>query len=278
MNERFCKKCNKIKIRGHFNKKYCSVCRKDLRERPKGNLTKEQILYAKKNAGVKTRSQIAKDLKTSISSLKRSCKNVSFNNPKQKKYKSNPNLVNSILRYYEKHGRKKTQEKFPNEKIRSVVEYYRDQFEPRNKKWTNNEFLELNKMAGIISFKDQALFLKRPGANKGSIISIWTRRNKAKQGLINGVSYSRKNDFFLKENVPFVITSFGSNKVQKRKLILWVDAKKYMKSNIPSIIKNHICAMAEHQEKIFNVKDVRRKVLKMIKQRSNYSQGDKNNY
>jgi hypothetical protein len=86
-----------------------------------------------------------------------------------------PDVVEKVCRYYEKHGKIKTQEKFPDVRVRSIVERHR-LFKPRQRRWTAEEHLECIRMAGLISYKRQARFFNRPNANAGSIKSFYSKR------------------------------------------------------------------------------------------------------
>lgn len=264
---RFCKICKKTKITGHKNKKYCDPCRKKRLKKPKGTMTKTQIAFARKHRSDMKRADICKALGVSLSNLKRSCPDVNFQyiHFKKNRYSTNPALVKKICRYYEKHGRVKTQEKFPDVKVRSVVERY-NFFNPRQVKWTDEQLIELTKMAGIISMDAQAKYFKRPNSNKGGIKSVWMKRFGHGQRIINGMSYWKANHF-VKKSCPVIETPFGSNEHTQRHLVLWVDFEKHINSDCPEFIKEAVSAMADFQRKLFGVKDVRAKVKRLIKQR-----------
>jgi hypothetical protein len=260
---RLCALCKKVKITGHLNKKYCEPCRKKRLSKPKGTLTKKQIQYVKKWAGKKDRHEIAKDLGVSLSNIKRSCPGLNLTY--HYKYCNNPKLVEKVCKYYEKHGKRKTQEKFPDVAVRSIVERYK-KYEPRQLPWTDEQLIELTKMAGLISMKSQAKYFNRPLANEGSIRSVWVKRFGHGQRVINGMAHWKARHF-IKKSCPVIDTPFGSNNHKQRHLVLWVDFEKHIKDDCPKFIKEAVSAMADFQRKLYGVKDVRGKVKRLIKNR-----------
>lgn len=225
-------------------------------------MTHAQILEAKRLAGTMPREWIALALGVSLSNLKRSCKGTSFNY--HNKYKANPDIVKRVTKYYEKHGKTKTQEKFPDLNVRSIVERYRH--EPRQIRWTGPQLIEIIKMHGFISKKNQAKFFKRPRANEGSIVSVWQKTLKIKRShtdVGHHMVASWKIERFLKKGCPK--TPACHNGIEGA--YLWHDVDKFLKKSTPKIIKDCAKAIALYQEWLFDSKEPRKEVLKMIKER-----------
>lgn len=97
-----------------------------------------------------------------------------------------PELVRSVCLFYELHGKVKTQKTFPNVKVRSIVERYK-QFRPRQIRWKNDQLIEAVKMAGLVSPKAQAKYFNRPNAHTGSIQSLWMKKFGHGQSQMNGL-------------------------------------------------------------------------------------------
>lgn len=265
---RLCKECKKVKIQGHKNKKYCEDCRLSLVKKPKGTMTKDQIAFAIKNKNKLSRHEICKKLNESLSNLKRSCKGIKFeaDSLKKNKYKTNPDLVKEVLKYYEKNGRKKTQEKFKDIKVRSITEKYKD-FKPLQTKWENQDILEAAKMAGLISVKAQIKYFSHRGIGVSGIRHLWDRRFGTQQSNLHGIPLYKAKHFVLK-SAPALEINFGKTKTKKtRKIILWVDAEKHLKKDCPEFIKDSIKSMAIFQRRLFKVKNVKQKIKRMIQQR-----------
>ena len=192
-------------------------------------------------------------------------KNISLDAHSYKK-----ELVQKVLAYYEKHGRPKTQKKFPKVNVRSIVERNYGEFEPRQIKWTPAQIHMLTKFAGIVSFEDQARYFKRPRANAGSIKSAWMKKFGHGSGNINGMSGWRAR-LFVTEDCPFIRSSYwDTNHKDKgsysRSLYLWTDMEKYLRPDCPEFIKEAIVAMAKFQRWLFGVESVRTEIRKIQKE------------
>lgn len=249
-----CVKCKKRdRFSAHFNCKYCDPCRIALLHKPAGRLTKEQAAKARKLIHKMPRDEIAKEIGVSVATLKRWARdNGNIRLAYFNKWVIDPDLVKTVCEYYAKHGMTKTQKKFPNVKLRSVIERYAKVVgaPPRQIRWKPNELLVLVKMAGIISKKDQAIYFSRPRANKGSITSAWMKKFKCSGSSINGLSYWLARRLTDKEPNP-ISTQYwysrrGDNSFSRR-LVLWVDLEKSLRADLPDHIKDAVKVMAKFQ-------------------------------
>jgi transcriptional regulator with XRE-family HTH domain len=156
---RTCLTC-KRPIRGHFNRKRCRPCAKRLVKRPVGKLSPGQEKVARKLAGKMKQDDLADRIGCSRSNLIRWARDhkVSLDSLSLK-----PDVVKKVCAYYERHGRKRTEKKFPNVRVRSIVERYK-LFKPRQIKWTDKQIIEAARMAGLISPGAQAKYFNRPRA------------------------------------------------------------------------------------------------------------------
>lgn len=284
MKDDICQECHKNKKSSlHANAKYCLPCKNKLLSKPKGTLTLKQIQYAKRYAGKKNITDIAKELGVSKSNIKRSIPGVSF--CFLYKYKKNPALVLAVSNYYSKHGRRKTEQKFGKEvNVRSIVEHYK-MHSSRQVRFTNDNYKELLRMAGLISMEAQARFLNRPGAFRGSITSFWQKcilsKNSNGQTDVNGLRYHKVKHLVNKTwnpkernyilHCPFAeIKFFAQDKTLNNKIYLWVDLEKNLKETIPSFIKEAVRAQAMFQKWIWQDSNPREKILDMIKTREDF--------
>lgn len=235
-------------------------------------MTRDQIKIAKEMAGKVPREEIAMALGVSLSNLKRSCRDTSF--LYYYIHKNNPNLVREICSYYEKNGKNKTQKKYPNIKIRSVIEHYKT-FSPRQTRWTEKQLHELVKMGGLVSKEAQAKYFNRPRANAGSIESAWIKKINTKMSTIHYLPTYRAK-YFIKNSCPSIEVKFWSrntiNKGKKPhqefvKAHLWCDIKKHLKNDCPSFFKEAVIALDKFQQWIFNSTNPKPLILKMIQER-----------
>jgi len=268
------KKCLSCKtsIAGtHANTKRCKPCIAILRKRPLGTMTKKQIAIATSLSNKMKFTDVAKHLGVSKSNLKRSIDTSKVKFTFHNKHKNNPHLVKTICAYYEKHGKRETQKKFPDVKVRSVLEKYK-LFSPRQSRWSDKEIIEAVKMAGLISYKAQWVYFKRPLAFAGSITSFWMKKFGFGQGKVNGLRGYRGKPF-VKPRCKPVIIKFGELREKRHdedweaKVYLWVDLEKHLLPNVNEDFKIAIQTMASFQRWLWQSENPRAKILKMIKQR-----------
>jgi hypothetical protein len=210
-------------------------------------MSPSQIDEAKRLAGTMPREAIAEALGVSLSNLKRSVKDVRFTYFNH--LRNNPKMVREVCSYYEKHGKRKTQEKYPHLKIRSIVEKYKN-FSPRQSRWKDHELIELAKFAGLVSFKKQAEFFNRPLANEGAIRSAWVKNLKTKSSFMHGLPI-HKAKIFLNSGFPVIKRQALTRDRYSNEMVLFCDAKNYIADDCPEFIKGAITAMAEFQVLLF---------------------------
>lgn len=269
-----CPICKKRKKQKHFNAKYCKPCALERRKRPIGRLTKKQERQVKKMAGSVYRDEIARRIGTSKATFMRWARQhpeINFN-----AHKYPETVVREVCDYYEKHGKIKTQKKYPNVKVRSIVERYLKDLghAPRQIRWTDRQLMQLVKMAGIISMSAQARYFDRPNAHRGSIQSAWMKKFGRGGSSINGLSWYTARQY-VDYYCPVLQTKFwkmrkelrGKQPIveQSRMLVLWVDLEKHMSEDLPEHIKAGIRALAKFQKWIHG-KNVRKNIVNMIKE------------
>jgi hypothetical protein len=237
-----------------------------LKRKPAHNLTQHQQNQAKRLAGTMPIQDIVKKMGVSRTNLQRFGRDekISFNYFNQ--HKKNPDRVTEICDYYVKYGLTKTQKKYSNIKIRSIIEHY--SHEPLQIRWTNKQRIELARMAGLISLDAQARYFDRPGANAGSIKSYWSKNQGHGQRNINGIPHWIAKHF-VKNSCPFVETKFGSSKKNTKRLVLWVDLRKNLLPGAPFWLKKAMSTMSTYQAWLWDCKEkyVHKKVIRMISER-----------
>lgn len=230
-----------------------------------------QIAAAKKLIGKMSREDIAKEVGASRSAFNRAFrgKHVVFYN----RYSHNPNLVKRVCAYYEKNGRPATIKAFPDANVRSIVEHYgqrKGMIKPRTIRWTDSQLRELAKMGGLVSYQAQAKFFKRPRAYAGSIAAAWTKKFGYLSGEINGMKHNQARHF-VTASCPFITVKLlkarKKTRFNYRKVYLWTDMEKHLRSDCPDFVVEAIKALANFQRWLFDVKDPRRAVIAMQKAR-----------
>lgn len=245
-----CGNCKKRpKHSAHFNARWCNPCRLAFLRVPPARLSREQVRIVKKLAGTMYVHDLAKDVGVSKPTLVRWAKRngVSLNALAYK-----PKVIEQVCRYYEKHGKARTQKRFPNVSVRSIVErYYRRYgFKLRQERWTPEQLIFCAKSAGLVSHERLAKHFNRPRANEGSITSVWMKNFKIGGGQVNGLSYSVARHY-VKASCPIYETNFwrarrGGTEFG-RKIALWVDVEKHLRADVPKHLADAIRALAKFQ-------------------------------
>lgn len=260
----------KIMHTRHFNAKWCSRCRDERVTRPKSSMTPAQISRAKTLIGKMPREEIAERIGVSVSSLKRAFRGVrlAYHN----KWARNPDFVREVCAFYAANGKRASVERYPGVCIRSIVERY-PLPSRRQSRWTDEQLIELAQMAGVISLASQAKYFSRPGANRGSIVSVWMKRFGSGGGCINGLAwYMAKH--FVDERCPKVKTPFWRRREHDdggpdrgRILVTWVDLERHLKADAPDWLRESAAAMAKFQRWLHGVKDPKRRIKRIIETR-----------
>lgn len=255
-----CPDCKKREKQKHHNSKWCSSCAVDRRDKPRSTCTAAQIREAKKLIGKMPAEDIAKEIGTSVSSLKRAFRGKSIWY-KNSKYVNQPELVRRVVTCYEKHGRAETAKAFPGVNVRSIVErssHYGIKMKQRQRRWTETEIILAAKMAGIVDGSTQATIFNRPGANEGSIKSLWAKRFRTAGGNIHGMSEWMAKEI-LKPGYPVLKTRVWSRRKGARNrsglvrgLVLWSEMEPYLKKGVPKFIKDAVRVMAAFQRWLFD--------------------------
>ena len=260
VNNNICAQCGRKISRKHLNQIYCTKCNYLIREKnihiPRS--AKEwQIDKVIRLAGVKEINEIAKEIGMSRSSVKRigNYFGISFFIQKY-----SDDLIEEVLKFYWSNGKKKTAERFPDVKVRTIIDHKGKGYRKRQKRWTDEQIIQLIRMAGIIPIEKQYKIFNRPLAHKGSIKSAWTKKFGVAQKRINGL-YTNKALYIAKDKCPYIETQF----YDKSKLYLWIDLEKNLKTGINNDIKLAVKTLANFQRWIWGGGYIKMKILKMIK-------------
>lgn len=177
----------------------------------------------------------------------------------QNRYQRDPGLAKRICLYYEKHGIRQTEKTFPGHDIRGITCRYK-YHKPRQLLWTDTEILEAARMAGLVTKDKQLMFFKRPNAYISSITSLWQRRFKCGSLGVNGM-YRLIAEVIVLPTCPYIPRPLGD-------LALWVDIEEHLNPDTPEFIKEGIKTLADYQRWVFNSKDPKSIILKMMNERN----------
>lgn len=222
-------------------------------------MTDEQIEKAKRLAGKISREEIAERLGVSVPTLKRKCKGVSFTQKKLFPFKTDKKLREKIIADYLRLGRKETQKKYPEVKVRSCIEKYLLGQKPKQTPWSHRERLQLLQLAGLLSAEKQAKLISRKGLTSSSIKSAFIKQFGIPQQSINGMKKHTVKQF-LKNSCPYTLTqrlytSKDSTRKTQPGLYLYIDMEEHLKEEAPEFFKESIYALAKFQRWVFAAKD-----------------------
>ena len=150
-----CENCDKQYNQKHANQKYCPSCRlkRDKNGIMPKNVNAEMVQKIKNMAGIKKIDNIAKEIGISRAGVKRVGKalDLSFFKPKY-----DQNTIKEVLSYYDMYGKPKSVKKFPNIAVRTIIEgKHGNRRNTRCRPWTDRQIIQLIRMAGIITSKQQ---------------------------------------------------------------------------------------------------------------------------
>jgi hypothetical protein len=180
-----CPDCKVRLVQDHGNAKRCERCAEARRQQPHHAMTPQQVRHALALRGKMSRAAIAQRVGVSLPSIFRLGRElgISFALVRSPDY---ARLIERVNAYYVKHGRAATQKRFPDVRVRSIVERY--PHAPRQVRWTGKQIVQAARMAGLVSMERQARIFNRPNAHAGAIQSLWMKRFRHGGANIHGVS------------------------------------------------------------------------------------------
>ena len=175
--------------------------------------------------------------------------------------KHSKETVEEVISYFEENGISKTKDRFPEIRIRSIIERYKRK-KPRQINWTDEQIVQAVRFGPFVSLSDQVAYFNRPLAHEGSIRSLWSKRLSSSRKQIAGFP-KYKALKYVNEICPSVKTALDNNQV----VYLWSDMENHLKSNCPEFIQIAIEAMTLFQKKLYG-ENPREEILKIIKTHS----------
>jgi len=262
-----CKTCGKsLSKKLHFNREYCDECQKRARKGyyfPK-MITPELEKKLLRHMGKLNRKQLSERFKISIPTLTRWSRYRGYTLAQQRYSKK---LIKEVISYYIKHGKIKTQKRYPEVKLRSIIEKHNKGVCPRQKRWTDSQIFEAVRMAGIVTLKKQAEYFNRPHAHAGSITSLWNKRFNAKGSYINGLPKAAIRGC-VTWDMPYYKVKFGKGvKHSGYCMAFWKDIEKHLKPSVSDVIRRGVSAMARFSEYLHGKENTVKNIIELIEER-----------
>lgn len=242
---KYCAHCSKsLGGKAHFNQIYCPPCAEIYRKKPKHTLTRSQIAEARKLAGTMYAKDLARHIGSSLSNLKRwaSVSKISLNAHRYK-----PSVVKKVTEFYIQHGKHATAKKFPDIRVRSIIERYLAGIKPRKKPLQDDVFIKIAKMAGLVSFNTQARIIDRSNFNSGGVRAAWSKRMNSSGHSLNGL-YRQVAMRYVKGSCPFYNPFVHDyNRRAQLQISLWIDMENHLRDDLPNHIVDLFKVMAKFQ-------------------------------
>ena len=211
-----------------------------MREKPKHTLTNEQQVFVLNNYKKLKRQKISDELKTSRASVSRVMCDFKLYH-RHNKWENQPEIVKEVLDYYKKHGVKKTNEKFKDISVRSIIERYKNSgFIPH---WKFEDDMFLLRYLNSFSYDEHVKILKKHHiVNSVSTIC----KHLSLRGYKNTVYYNEIPHRFIKkyilEDTPIQKQNFG----KRKKCVQWIDIANFWSSDNVDLYRLAMC-MAKFQ-------------------------------
>lgn len=236
----------------HRNCLYCSPCRRERRRNPSSHMEPEQAALIDQLRNTMYRREIAQLAGVSEANVARYLREHGL----RSNVRDYPiAVVQAVCTAYATMGTVRTQELFPEVRVRSIVERYykREQMPPRQLRWTDTEKIDAARMAGLVAHSVQAAYFHRPGAANGSIKALWGKWFCCAPGNVPGLPLHVAWRIAL----PGVIGTLVPQQVMPgpRVIVLWLDLVGHLRHGVEPWIAQAITALAQCQAWLFGTTD-----------------------
>ena len=226
----------------HRNTKYCEPCALALRHRPRAHVTVTQAALIRQMSGTMIRRELAQRVGVSQAQLHRylTAEGLGSN---ARDYP--PDVVTTVCLTYQVLGKRETQALFPDVRVRSIVERYK-QYAPRQLRWTGVQQRELVRMAGLVSHTAQARYFNRPQRLRGVNQKLLGKGARRAPRDVNGLgAYTAYQ--VATPGVPAVIVKHQQNS-GARPVVLWLDLAAHLRSDVGPFVREAVQVLARFQE------------------------------
>jgi len=270
MARRLCSGCRADITGRHPNAKRCRPCARARVARPVPSLPSDVQRQILRLAGQIPRKELAERLGLSIPTLQRFARRhgLSLRRPRYDEA-----TIEAVIACYSEHGKEGVEEAFPHVRWRSIIEHIakrREDFQPRQTRWRDDEILMAAQMAGLVPMDVQAAFFNRPRAHAGSIKAFWRKRMGQQGTQLHGLRWNHAKRI-LQPEVPFVDVKWTTVAPSaqrcrdiRRRLVLWCDMAPYLRPEMPPFVAEGIAAMADFQRWLFQTPNPRAEIERIL--------------
>lgn len=235
----------------HPNTKYCEPCRQARLARPRSTLTPEQGAVVLRLAGQIPQRDLCQQLGITKVAITRYLRDQGVQAGHYNTYKSA--VITAVCTAYATLGKVRTQALFPDVNVRSIVERHRDQFLPRQIRWTEPQVLEAVRMAGLVSPQRQAQYFGRPNAYGGSIKRLWVQRFGCAPRDLNGLA-AHTVWRLVRPGCPALLVPYQQTNAP-RAMVLWLDLVHWLRPDVDPLVRQMVETMARWQAWLWGTDD-----------------------
>jgi hypothetical protein len=267
---RWCQECQQQPRKPHPNAKYCAGCAAALVHRPRSRVTPAQAAQLRPLLNRLPKAQIAQQGGISGAALTRWLREEGLHT-RCRQYR--PEVVQAVLRVYEREGKVQTAQRFPDVAIRSIVERYKD-YQPRQIRWTDLQQIEAARMAGLVSATAQARYFGRPNAYEGSIRALWVKRFQCPPHAINGVAAGLAWGL-AQPGCPAVLVKHQRTTGAWPR-VLWLDLVQHLRPDVLPWVRQAVEVLARFQQWLHGTDDpaaIRRMIQERERDGAQYDPG-----
>lgn len=184
-----------------------------------------------------------------------------------------------LVETYFTQGFRAASEKYPGIMVYSSVSRYTSRRKERV--WSEEEKIEMARMAGFISFDDQVAFLKRPKRAANSLLthSFWQKRCGIGSHSIHGLIGALKQ-YLCRHNAPVIALPCQAPErrwrgvearvvpPRKRRMVIWADAERHLRPDVPPWVREVARAGARFQRWLYQTDNPRGAILMMMAERT----------
>jgi len=253
----------------HANTKYCTACQQERLTRPRSTLTPAQGAEVLRLAGTLPKADLCQRLGVSSATVSRFLREQGVRPGHYNAYKSD--IVTAVCTAYETLGKKRTQQLFPDVRVRSIVERYKA-FSPRQIRWTGEQHIAAIRMAGLVSATAQARYFDRPNAFEGSIKSFWVKVVRCAPSDVNGLS-AHHAWHLVQPGAPATLVTHANSRGQYAIKILWLDLVQHLRPDVAPDLREAVQCLARFQAWLHGTDDPAA-IRQMITEREGYARDD----
>ncbi len=244
----------------HHLRLRCQPCAQEAGRRRPPTLTPEQVKTFHTLVNRTSRQELARAMgisQTGVTKLARSL-GISVAN-----HTPRPVALRTLYQYAQRHGEDDADARYGAAMdVRALLDERRQAL--RWTAWTDAQVVEAIRMGPFLPFSRQGERIGRPRASEQAFTSFWHRVVGMAPTELHGLSGERAR-IMLRKGAPFITLPVlrrrrrpaSQARAAYRRLVLWVDAGPYLRSNLPPWVRGMTDVLSVFQRWLYATDDVR---------------------